>query len=55
MSAERIVWLVVGVALLIWAAVAVFTDEPDITQENVDSIQNVVLGALALGMAYRSR
>jgi len=55
MSVERIIWLVVGIVLIVWAAVAVFTDEPSIDQEDVDAIQNVILGIFALGLAYRSR
>ena len=55
MSVERIIWIIVGIVLLVWAAVIVFTDEPSIEQEDVDAIQNGVLGILALGMAYRSR
>jgi hypothetical protein len=55
MSVERIVWLIIGILLIVWAAVAVLTDEPTIDQEHVDAIQNVLLGVFALGLAYRSR
>lgn len=51
---ERIFWLVAGVVLLVWAGVAFFGDGVDISQNAMDAVQNVVLGLLALGMAYRS-
>ena len=55
MSIERIFWLVVGVVLLVFAIVAVFSSGVDIAQETMDAIQNVVLSILAFGLALRSR
>lgn len=54
MSVERIIWLVIGVVLLVFAIIAVFSDGLDIEQKTMDAIQNFVLAILALGMAYRS-
>jgi hypothetical protein len=55
MSLERVVWLVVGIVLIVFAIIVAFSDGLSITQETHDAIQDAVLGVFALGMAYRSR
>jgi hypothetical protein len=51
MTIERVFWLVVGVLLLIFAALTVFGTGLNLEQKYVDAIQNFVLGLLALGLA----
>jgi uncharacterized membrane protein len=55
MSVERIVWLILGLVLVVWAVVMLFSDEPNLAQEEIDIIQNFVLGGFAFGLAARSR
>jgi RsiW-degrading membrane proteinase PrsW (M82 family) len=55
MSVERMIWLVLGLALVIWAVIMLFSDEPSLDQDEIDVIQNFVLGGIALGLAARSR
>jgi RsiW-degrading membrane proteinase PrsW (M82 family) len=55
MSIERIVWLVLGAILIIWAIVMLFSDEPRLDQDEIDIIQTFVLGGLSLGLAAKSR
>ena len=51
MTIERVFWLVVGVLLLIFAALTVFGTGLNLEQKYVDAIQNFVLGLLAIGLA----
>jgi hypothetical protein len=55
MSVEKIIWLVLGIILVIWAVVMLFSDEPSLDQDDIDTTQNFVLGAIALGIAARTR
>lgn len=55
MSVERIVWLILGLVLVVWAIIMLFSDEPSLDQDDIDTIQNFVLGAIALGIAARTR
>jgi len=54
MSVERIFWLVVGLLLFVFALFGFFGDGLDIEQKNMDAIQNVILGILAIGLALRA-
>ena len=54
MSVERIFWLVVGLLLFVFALFGFFGDGLDIEQKNMDAIQNLILGILALGLALRA-
>lgn len=54
MSVERIVWLAIGLLLLVFALFGFFGDGLDIEQKNMDAIQNVILGILAIGLALRA-
>jgi hypothetical protein len=54
MSLERIIWLIVGIVLIVWAIIVAFSDGLNISQTTHDAVQDGVLGVLALGMAYRA-
>jgi len=54
MSAERILWLIVGVVLLVFAIISLFGDGLNIEQKTMDAIQNIVLAIFAFGLAWRS-
>ena len=53
-AVERIIWVVIGLAFVVWAGIIFFTDSLSMEQKDMDALQNLLIGALALGMAVRT-